>query len=104
MTDPDNESVINAGELQIGIDPDVANGIYANLAMINHSPDEFIVDFIFVQPGAPRGQVRSRVVLAPGHYKRLLAAMQQNLERYESTFGTIETRLPQIPMPDGPVN
>ncbi len=104
MNESEKPAAIHAGELQINIDAEVANGVYANLAMINHSPDEFVVDFIFVQPGTARGQVRSRVIVTPGHFKRLLTAMQQNLERYERMFGTIEAKLPQSPAPGGPVN
>ena len=98
------EHAVNVGELKIRVPEQNAAGVYSNLAMINHSPDDFILDFIFVQPGGKQGEVESRVILTPGHYKRLLTAMQQNLQRYEQTFGPIPDRTPQIPQPSGPVN
>ena len=93
-----------AGELKIRIPEEKANGSYANLAMINHTPDDFVLDFIFVQPGGKQAEVQSRVILTPGHFKRLLAAMQQNLERYEQAFGPIPERTPPVTPPSGPVN
>jgi len=105
MTKPDRDhGSIKAGEMEISIDPGVATGVYANLAMINHSPDDFMLDFIFVQPGGKVGSVQSRVILSPGHLKRLLQAMQTNLQRYEQTFGPIPEHQPQIQTPTGPVN
>ncbi len=77
-------------KLQIQIDDDVAQGAYANMATVTHSPTEFIFDFIFVQPQQPRGKVRSRIITSPQHAKRFLAAMQENIRRYEERFGKIE--------------
>ncbi len=81
--------------LQIELTPDKAQGEYANFAIITHSSSEFIVDFARMLPGLAKAQVRSRVILAPEHAKRLLAALQENIMRYERTFGQI--KLPQAP-------
>ena len=79
--------------LQIELTPDVAQGEYANFAIITHSSSDFVVDFARVLPGVPKAQVKSRVILAPEHAKRLLAALQENIMRYERTYGPI--KLPQ---------
>ncbi len=75
--------------LEIQLDNDVAQGIYANLAVVNHTDAELTLDFIYVQPQEMRGKVRSRIIVSPRHAKRLLHALQENLERYEKTFGEI---------------
>ena len=66
----------NNGQLQIELNEEVAQGIYANLAIIAHSSSEFIVDFIRVLPGMPKAGVKSRIVIAPEHAKRLLHALR----------------------------
>jgi hypothetical protein len=80
-------------KLEIQLDEDVAQGVYANLTVVNHNDAEFCLDFIFVQPQVPRAKVRSRVVTSPRHAKRLLLALQENLARYEKAFGPIEAAL-----------
>ena len=82
-------------ELQIELKEDVAQGTYANLAIITHSTSEFILDFIRVMPGIPKATVKSRIVLAPEHAKRLLRALEENIGKYEHSFGTI--RMPDEP-------
>jgi hypothetical protein len=77
-------------KIEIQLDEETAQGVYANLAMVNHSDAEFILDFIFVQPQAPRAKVRSRVISSPVHTKRFLLALQENVAKYEKEFGTIE--------------
>jgi hypothetical protein len=77
-------------KLQVQIDDDVAQGVYTNLVLINHTENEFVLDFAFIQPGNGRAKVRSRLISSPRHTKRLLAALQKNLERFEERFGTIE--------------
>jgi hypothetical protein len=76
-------------EIQIEIDDATAQGAYVNLAMIGHSENEFVLDLIFIQPQGPKAKVRSRVITSPGHAKRLLAALQDNIARYEARFGPI---------------
>ncbi len=84
--------------LQIELKEDIAQGIYANLAVITHSSSEFIVDFVRVMPGMPKAGVKSRIVLAPEHAKRLLRALEENIGKYERTFGTIRL-LDEQPIP-----
>lgn len=78
-------------EKQIGIEikPDIASGTYSNLAIITHSPNEFILDFASMLPGMQKALVGSRVVMAPEHAKRLLMALQDNISKYESQIGPI---------------
>ena len=84
MEEKKHEQTIN-----IDIPAEVADGIYSNLAMITHSPSEFIVDFIRMMPGLPKAKVQSRIILTPQHAKRLLRALTDNIERYESVHGRI---------------
>lgn len=76
-------------QLNIELSEDVAEGTYSNLVMIAHSPEEFILDFIRVMPGVPKARVKSRIVVTPQHAKRLLAALEENIGRYEASFGAI---------------
>ena len=75
--------------VQLQVDEVTAQGAYANLVLINHSETEFVLDFAFVQPGVPMAKVRSRILSSPLHTKRLMVALQKNLERYEERFGEI---------------
>lgn len=77
-------------QLQIQLDDDVANGIYINMALVNHTETEFTMDFIYVQPQQPKAKVRSRIITNPKHMKRLALALQDNLAKFEAKFGTIE--------------
>ncbi len=86
-------------QLQIELTPEVAQGQYANLAVLTHSSAEFILDFIRHLPGIPKAQVKSRVIMAPEHAKRLLYALQDNISKYEKTFGAI--RMPGSPEGNG---
>lgn len=76
-------------QLNIELTEEVAQGIYSNLAVISHSSSEFILDFIRLMPGVPKAHVKSRIIVTPEHAKRLLAALQDNILRYERQFGTI---------------
>lgn len=78
------------GQFQIELPQDKAQGEYANLAIITHSSSDFVLDFARVLPGVTKAQVRSRVILAPEHAKRLLLALQENIVRYEREFGKIQ--------------
>ena len=78
------------GQLQMELPQDVAQGQYANFAVISHSSSDFVIDFARVLPGVPKAQVKSRVILAPEHAKRLLGALQENIVRYERAFGPIK--------------
>jgi hypothetical protein len=73
-------------EIQIELSEEQAQGTYANLAIISHSTSEFILDFIRVVPGAPKAKVQSRIILTPDNAKRLLFALQDNIEKFENQF------------------
>jgi hypothetical protein len=77
-------------KLSVQLDEDIAQGVYANLVLLNHTENEFVLDFAFIQPSNGRAKVRTRVISSPRHTKRLLLALQKNLERYEERFGRIE--------------
>ena len=89
MSNEENQQRDN-NMLQIEISPEVAQGTYANLAMIAHSASEVIIDFVCMMPGMPKASVKSRIVMAPEHAKRLLFALQDNVNKYEQTFGEID--------------
>ena len=77
-------------QINIELTDEVAGGIYSNLAIITHSPTEFILDFVSMMPGAPKAKVKSRIVMTPQHAKRLYKALADNLSKYESNFGPIK--------------
>lgn len=81
-------------QLNIELSEAVAEGVYSNLVMISHSPEEFILDFIRVMPGVPKARVKSRIIVTPQHAKRLVAALAENIDRYEAAHGEIEERTP----------
>ncbi|MDR2890250.1 MAG: DUF3467 domain-containing protein [Alistipes sp.] len=83
-------SEIKKQGIDLELDPETAQGHYANLAVISHSPTEFVIDFAAIMPGVPKARVKSRIVLAPEHAKRVLLSLQDNVTRYESTFGRID--------------
>jgi Protein of unknown function (DUF3467) len=78
-------------QIQIQVPPEVAQGAYANLTLVNHTETEIVLDFIYIQPLEPRATVRSRIISSPRHAKRLLAALQENIARYEARFGPIDS-------------
>lgn len=80
-------------QLQIELKDEVAEGVYANLAVIAHSTSEFVLDFVRIMPGVAKAQVKSRIVMTPEHAKRLMFALQDNIRKYESQFG--EIRMPE---------
>ena len=86
----ENKNNQQQNQFQMGIDPMVAEGVYSNLALISHSPSEFILDFATALPGMPQPQVKSRVILAPEHAKRLLQILQNNVFNFEKAFGKIQ--------------
>lgn len=77
-------------KLQIELPAEVAEGNYANLALITHSQAEFIVDFIRMMPGVEKARVKSRIILTPQHAKRLMRALAENIRKYEDMFGPIQ--------------
>jgi hypothetical protein len=93
----------NEKQINIELDDATAEGIYSNLAIINHSASEFVVDFVNIMPGRPKAKVKSRIVLTPQHAKRLMKALGENIQRFEKAHGQIkEFEHPSIPMNFGP--
>jgi len=91
------------GQINIELDEAIAEGTYSNLAIINHSISEFIVDFITVMPGIPKAKVKSRIILTPQHAKRLANALAENIRKFEEVHGEIKDyEQPPIPMNFGP--
>jgi len=89
MADTDSDRK-KAPKIQLQLDEETAQGHYSNLVMINHTENEFLLDFAFMQPTNARAKVRSRIISSPKHTKRLLRALLKNVERYEERDGEIE--------------
>jgi len=97
------EATIPQQQISIQIDPQQASGVYSNLLLISHRKEEFILDFLFVQPqrtaqGQTVANLRSRVITTPEHMKRILKALEENISRYEQSFGPIQaaTDMPKV--------
>lgn len=85
-------------QMNVELSDDMAEGIYSNLAIINHSHSEFILDFIKMMPGVPKAKVKSRIILTPQHAKRLMRALQDNISKYEKVHGEVkESHKEKIP-------
>ena len=98
-----NQEPKEEGKINIELDDKTAEGIYSNLAIINHSVSEFVVDFISVMPGQPKAKVKSRIILTPQHAKRLVKALADNVHRFEKSHGEIKDYdQPTIPLNFGP--
>ena len=76
-------------EIKVNFPPNLQGGVYSNNMVVTHTKEEFILDFIMVAP--PAGAVTARVIVSPGHMKRILKALQDNISKYENTFGTIQS-------------
>jgi hypothetical protein len=103
MSDEAKEKSGKERQISIQSDSDSVAGVYANLMMVTHRKEEFVLDFVFVHPqpapGGPAvGTLRSRVITSPEHVKRIVRALEENVRRYEGKFGQIEeaTDLPKI--------
>lgn len=102
MSDQENKNK-KQHKINVELDPEVAQGTYSNLAIINHSATEFVVDFLAIMPGIPKNKVKSRIILTPQHAKRLLKALGDNIQRFENRHGTIKDYdQPNIPLNFGP--
>ncbi len=77
-------------QLNIELTEEIADGLYANLAIINHSFAEFVMDFVNVMPNIPKAKVKSRIVMTPQHAKRLMLALVDNIKRFEAANGLIK--------------
>ncbi|MEN8816023.1 MAG: DUF3467 domain-containing protein [Nonlabens sp.] len=90
-------------KINIEIDGEVAEGQYSNLAIINHSVSEFVVDFVNIMPGNPKSKVKSRIILTPQHAKRLAKALHENVRKFERAHGDIKDyEQPPVPLSFGP--
>jgi hypothetical protein len=78
------------GKLNIELPEEQAEGTYSNLAIITHSPSEFVLDFIRIMPGMPKAKVQSRIIITPQHAKRLMRALDDNVKKYEAQHGVIK--------------
>ncbi len=94
----DSNNPPKKGQINIELDESIAQGIYSNLAIINHSQSEFVIDFITIMPGVQKSKVKSRIILTPPHAKRLLKALNDNISRFENSHGEIKDHK-QAPMP-----
>jgi len=76
-------------QINIELPEEVAEGTYSNLAIITHSHSEFIVDFVQIMPGVPKGKVKSRIVMTPQNAKRLMLALSENIQKFENSNGSL---------------
>ncbi|PKP21423.1 MAG: DUF3467 domain-containing protein [Bacteroidetes bacterium HGW-Bacteroidetes-19] len=83
-------------KIDIHLSEEIAQGVYSNLAIITHSHAEFVVDFVSLMPGIPKGTVRSRIILTPQNAKRLLHALNENIQKFEQKNGQIQDNAPQM--------
>lgn len=90
-------------ELKIEVTPEVAQGNYANLAVISHTPNEVFLDFIAMVPNMQQARVQSRIIMTPENAKNLLFALGDNIKKYEATFGEIKPRTPKTPANPGEI-
>ena len=86
--------------INIELSEETAEGVYSNLAIITHSSSEFILDYIRIMPGVPKGKVKSRIIMTPEHAKKLHRALSDNLAKYEASYGKIKEseQLGNIPL------
>lgn len=89
----------NENQINIELSEEIAEGIFSNLAIITHSNTEFVLDFIRVMPGVPKAKVKSRIILTPEHAKRLMQAMQDNIEKFEAANGKIKMQEETVGFP-----
>lgn len=91
--------------LNIEVPEEIAGGVYSNFVIVGHSGSEFVLDFVQVLPGLPKAKVKSRIIMTPQHAKRLLMALGENVQKYESAFGSIRVddgnANPTVPPPFG---
>lgn len=88
-------------EIQIKADEQTMSGHYTNSVRITHSFDDVVLDFMYLHGNPPFGKLLGRMILSPGHAKRLARALMENLRRYEETFGAIKETPEPPPAPGG---
>ncbi len=92
----DKSDPTNARQIQVELDPETAQGKYVNMAMVNHSENEFTLDFIYVQPQAAKANVRARIISSAKHTKRLMFALQDSVKKFEHVHGEIDISGPPM--------
>jgi hypothetical protein len=98
-----NNNNPDQNKINIEVDEKIAEGQYSNLAIINHSVSEFVVDFVNIMPGNPKSKVKSRIILTPQHAKRLAKALSDNVRKFEQAHGDIKDYdQPPVPLNFGP--
>ncbi len=103
MNDPEDDHNADATSIQIIAGEEDLKGRYANLMSVSHTGEEFVLDFFAVTPssgGQARGTLVARVVTSPPHFKRIVAALEDNVNKFEAQFGEIEEPRGQFPDPD----
>ncbi len=90
MQDNNEDVKVEKNQISVEISEEVAEGIYTNMAVISHSSSEFVLDFLRIMPNSNKAKVKSRIILTPEHAKRLLRALDENMKKYESQFGTVQ--------------
>jgi len=90
--------------INLELDENLAQGTYSNLALINHSISEFVIDFVNIMPGVPKAKVKSRIILTPQHAKRFSQALNENISRFEKSNGSIKEfdKQPSVNLNFGP--
>lgn len=86
----DNNDPNQGQQINIELGEKEAEGIYSNLAIISHSPAEFVIDFTRILPGVPRARVHSRVIMTPQHARLFLNALEENIAKFERQYGEIQ--------------
>lgn len=94
----------NEQQINVELSEEMAEGVYSNLAMIAHSNSEFILDFIRLMPGVPRAKVKARIIVTPEHAKRLVAALKDNIQKYEDQYGPIQSSQDNEPTFNFPIS
>ncbi len=85
-----DEKQVPPGQVQIKADEKELQGAYSNLVMVHHHPEEFTLNFVYVFPNGTQGKLLSSMIVSPGHAKRILRALQENISQYEAQFGPIK--------------
>jgi len=95
---------IKKSNINLELDENLAQGTYSNLALINHSISEFVIDFVNIMPGVPKAKVKSRIILTPQHAKRFSQALNENISRFEKSNGSIKEfdKQPSVNLNFGP--
>jgi hypothetical protein len=94
-----NQPPPEAQQINIELGEKEAEGIYSNLAIITHSPAEFVIDYTRILPGVPKAKVFARIIMTPQHAKLLMNALNDNIQKFESKFGEIKISGDENPMP-----